>query len=90
MPVVCGLGLGVLLLDNGLSVVLDGNRGRLVAQPTVQQEKQYYEAFDLLEAQRQLALQHVHEQAVTLDGLRVPVHVNANQPEEKSGASGRR
>lgn len=82
LPLVCGLGYDVLLIENGRQVALDGDRGRLIVQPNSQQVTRYRDAFDLQEAQREIALQHVHEQAVTVDGVSVPVCINVNQPEE--------
>jgi phosphoenolpyruvate-protein phosphotransferase len=82
LPLVCGLGLEVLLIEAGQEVVLDGDRGRLVIKPTAEEIARYKDAFALLEEQRTIALTHVQEDAVTRDGTRVPVYINANQPDE--------
>ncbi len=93
LPLVCGLGLKILLLGTGQQVVLDGDRGRLVVEPTPEESARYEDAFFLLEQQRNLALAHVQEDAVTCDGVHVPVYINANQPSEvdqsrQAGADG--
>ena len=82
LPLVCGLGLDILLVTAGESVVLDGNRGRLVIEPSPAEIARYQDAFALLEEQREIALAHVQEDAITRDGVLVPVYINANQPDE--------
>ena len=82
LPLVCGLGIDILLLDTGQEVVLDGDIGRLVVQPNSQQVSRYQDAFERLIEQRQDALVHVHEESITRDGIHVPVYINANHPDE--------
>ena len=82
LPLVCGLGRDVLDLRHDAPAILDGTRGRLLVD-AVEEERAHYQTILVgQQQQRAAAFAHAQEDAVTKDGMRVPVYANANHPED--------
>jgi phosphoenolpyruvate-protein phosphotransferase len=77
LPMVVGLGPGVLDVADGEEVVLDGDAGVLVRFPAPARVGRVREAVALRERARELSVAHRDKPAVTLDGNRVRVLANA-------------
>lgn len=87
IPLVCGLGAGVLTVTPQIACILDGDRGTLVLEPdTVTLQRAHASQQSLVEERAQAA-RHAHQPAYTRDGVYVPVLANANSPEEVPAAA---
>ncbi len=93
IPLVCGLGPGVLRLQPQRRTIVDGDAGLLIVDPSPAELRRYHAERQSRIEERAQAARHAHAPAVTRDGRRVRVLANANSPEEmisvrETGAEG--
>lgn len=93
IPLVCTVGTPLLQLLPGETAIVDGNRGRFLADVDDDELARYVELQRIYLAEGAVALANAHAPAYTQDGVLVPVRGNANSPEEvaasrASGADG--
>jgi phosphocarrier protein FPr len=93
IPMVCATGHAILHGIAGRMAIVDGANGQLLVDPTLEELARYRAARQDLIAQWKAAVSHVHEPAITSDGIHIPVCANANSPEEvaqsaQTGADG--
>ena len=79
IPAVVGLGEGVLLLEPGTPLLLDGQRGHLSVAPAEQDIQRALAERDKREQRLQAAWTHRLEPAVTRDGHAVEVFANIGE-----------
>jgi phosphoenolpyruvate-protein kinase (PTS system EI component) len=82
VPMVVGLGLSVLEVENGEEVVLDGDRGLLVQRPEAARVSDARNEAERRRLARQRAVDDRLHEAVTTDGHRVCVLANASTAAE--------
>ncbi len=93
IPAVVGLGAGVLDLEEGSTVVLDGRSGELLVDPSPDDVTNLETQADALARARARAHEGAHEPAVTRDGVLVEVAANVGGSSEvpavlEAGADG--
>ncbi len=93
IPLVCGLGPGVLTVTPQIACILDGDRGTLVLDPDEMTLRRARASQQSLVEERAQAARHAHQPAHTRDGVYVPVLANANSPDDvlaaiEAGAEG--
>jgi phosphocarrier protein FPr len=76
LPAVVGLGEGVLAIDDGTSVLLDGEAGTLLVDPPADVLREASERRARAERRRATARERAHELGATKDGTRVEVFAN--------------
>lgn len=92
-PLVCGLGTAILEESRAQQAIVDGYSGQLILSPSPEQLARY-QVQQIRDADRSAeAVRRAHEPAVTLDGLKMPVYINANTADDvaalgESGADG--
>jgi phosphocarrier protein FPr len=86
IPAVCGAGGSVLDLREGRSVVLDGNSGLLVIEPTAADMEAARGAQRDLKAQREAERRACYQPAIMIDGERIEVVANISDPAEAAAA----
>jgi phosphoenolpyruvate-protein phosphotransferase len=84
IPLVCTLGQELLQLAPGQTAIVDGHAGQLLVEASKQKLAHYVRVRQYDLDQDAQALAHAHAPALTQDGVRVPVYVNANSPQEVS------
>ncbi|HXF64917.1 MAG TPA: phosphoenolpyruvate--protein phosphotransferase [Caldilineaceae bacterium] len=82
IPMVCALGQALFRLTPGQNAIVDGNSGRLLAAVSEEEMTQYAAERQHYLEEGAVALSHAQAPAVTVDGVTVPVLVNANSPQE--------
>lgn len=82
IPLVCGLGDGVLRVTPHQPAVVDGSRGALILHPDGAALRRYHAARQSQIEERALAARHSHELATTRDHVQISVLANANSPED--------
>lgn len=82
IPLVCSLGQGLLLQQSGRTAIVDGYQGKLLIDAGAAEVDSYADLRRIHLAEDAEALAHAHDPAYTLDGIRIPVCVNANSPQE--------
>jgi phosphocarrier protein FPr len=87
IPLVCGLGAGVLTVAPQSPCIVDGDRGLLVLEPDAVTLRRARASQQSLVEERAQAARHAHQPAHTRDGLHVPVLANANSPEDVFAAA---
>ena len=76
IPAVVGAGEGVLSLADGVNLIIDGERGRVVAEPSDARRARTDKAITERAALEERAFAARHEPAVTTDGVRIEVAAN--------------
>ncbi|MFB3738718.1 MAG: phosphoenolpyruvate--protein phosphotransferase [Candidatus Velamenicoccus archaeovorus] len=87
IPAVVGLGRGLLDLQEGTTVVLDGDAGTLTPDPSPAAIKDARARADRFRAAEAEALRSAAEPATTLDGTRIEVVANVGRPEDAIAAA---
>jgi len=87
LPAVVGLRDATTRLAGAERLILDGSAGMIVVNPS-EEDIETYRARALRELQEQKSLQALaHEDAVTLDGVRITLRANVDLPEEAEAAA---
>lgn len=81
IPAVAGVGQQALEIKNGTIVILDGTKGEVRVAPDQAMLDDYQRRIESAQNLQTAALQHAHEPAVTLDGVRVEVVANIGNVE---------
>lgn len=76
IPLIVGAPAEILNLADGLSVIVDAEKGWLVSQPSAEDEAQLTQRLAQLQQAQDQALQAAQEPAVTLDGQAIEVSAN--------------
>ncbi len=76
LPAVVGLGDAIMDVDEGVSVLINGDKGEVVVNPTDDQKQNFIEAEKTAEAAQEKARKAAQEPAVTAEGDRVEVVAN--------------
>ncbi len=76
MPAVVGAGEGILSLVDGIDLIIDGERGRVVAEPSEARRTRTEKAIAERAALEERAFAARHEPATTTDGVRIEVAAN--------------
>ncbi len=76
LPAIVGAGDGVLELENGTAVVLDGGSGELTLRPSAEKIAQAQAQQADLEAAQEAAQAAAADAAITIDGTRIEVVAN--------------
>lgn len=76
LPAVVGLGDAIMDVDEGVSVLINGDKGEVVVNPTDDQKQSFIEAEKTAEAAQEKARKAAQEPAVTAEGDRVEVVAN--------------
>ncbi|MBN1147433.1 MAG: phosphoenolpyruvate--protein phosphotransferase [Anaerolineales bacterium] len=82
IPAVAGLGEGLLGLQDGISVVMDGEKGVVYLDPGAGLVDEYSGLAQAAEKSRMLALSESQEPAITADGRRVEVAANIHSEQD--------
>jgi phosphotransferase system enzyme I (PtsI) len=82
IPAVLGLGNATLKINNDDIIVVDGEAGLVVVNPTEQTLLEYEELSDRYEIRKAHMVRKSHLPAQTQDGVRIPVMGNIELPEE--------
>jgi phosphoenolpyruvate-protein phosphotransferase (PTS system enzyme I) len=86
IPAVVSLGDLTQIVGNGDLLILDGRTGRVIVQPTEEDQTAFRDRdFKIREWEQELLLL-AHLDSVTRDGVRVPLRANIDLPSEASGA----
>jgi phosphoenolpyruvate-protein phosphotransferase len=93
LPAVVGLGRLILDLKHGEPLIIDGERGEVIAFPDEKILEEFEVRRQKIEAQALVELELAHEPAITTDGHQVEVVANIGSPEDaeyalKHGAEG--
>ena len=87
LPAVVGLRDATTRLAGAERLILDGSAGAIVVNPS-EEDIETYRARALRELQEQKSLKALaHEDAVTLDGVRITLRANVDLPEEAEAAA---
>ncbi|MBK8020955.1 MAG: phosphoenolpyruvate--protein phosphotransferase [Chloroflexi bacterium] len=86
IPMVAGLGTHIADLREGLTVVLDGSRGRVTLQPPLEQIAAVQREMDARQVRLRDLRESTHLPAVTPDGRRIEVMANIGQPSDSAAA----
>jgi phosphocarrier protein FPr len=86
LPAVVGLGAGVLAIDEGTTVLLDGEAGTVTVDPPADVLKESRARRERLERRRAVAREHAAEPAITRDGERIEVFANLGAAGEATRA----
>jgi len=76
IPAVAGIEAKALDIPDGTPVILDGNKGLLRLNPTVEEIALIGQMQDKMAAQRKIDVEHAHEPAITTDGVEIEVVAN--------------
>lgn len=82
IPALVGLEKITKFIRNGDMIILDGNDGRLILNPTRNQLQVYKKKAEDFNAKRQMLLEMCTLPAITRDGTRVDIYANLEIPEE--------
>ncbi len=82
LPLVCGLGPKLIAHPDDQPGIIDGHQGQLIIAPSRAEIDQFNDAHALERSQQSAAEDHAHEPAITRDGERIPVNINANTAED--------
>ncbi len=82
IPALVGIEKITKFIRNGDMIILDGNEGRLILNPTNAQLASYRKKADAFNAKRQMLLEMCTLPANTKDGVHVDVYANLEIPEE--------
>ena len=82
IPAVLGVGNATLEIRNDDIIIVDGESGIVVVNPTEHTLLEAEERRERFEARKALMVRHSHLPAQTRDGLRIPVMGNIELPEE--------
>ncbi|MFF5290363.1 phosphoenolpyruvate--protein phosphotransferase [Paractinoplanes globisporus] len=86
IPMVASAGAGVLAIEAGVTVALDGSTGEFVAGPAESIVDEFRSRAARLAAHRSQAVAHAHEPAVTRDGVAIAVAANVSSVEDAVAA----
>ena len=86
IPAVVGLGPAVLEIEEGTTVVVDGESGTLLPDPTPMKIAEAAARADSFRASEAAARAEASEPAVTRDGTRIEVLANVGKPEDVPAA----
>jgi phosphotransferase system enzyme I (PtsI) len=87
LPAVVGLRDATTRLEGAERVILDGSTGAIVVNPSEEDIEEYRKrALRELQEQKSL-LAAAHEEAITVDGVRVTLRANVDLPEEAEAAA---
>ena len=86
IPAVVGAGDSVLDIADGIDIVLDGNSGTLVLEPTPGDKTEAARVQAGLAAQREAERRACYQPAIMTDGARIEVVANIAAPEEAAKA----
>ena len=88
VPLVAGLGSRLGEIKQGDNLIVDGNEGIVIVNPTEEVKKQYQERAQELETQRVRQQLLRHQPTVTMDGRKVGLWANIGSPQESAKALG--
>lgn len=86
LPAVAGVGPGVLQIQNGTQVIVDGGNGTLLVEPGPEVIEMYKSRRESSYAIRVEAMKHASEPAITRDGKRYEVSANVGNIESSRKA----
>jgi phosphocarrier protein FPr len=86
LPAAVGLGDALLQIDEGTSLLLDGDAGTLQVDPPRDVLDEAEQRRERLAARRAAAREHAHEPGATRDGARVEVFANLGKASEAAQA----
>ena len=86
LPAVVGIGEAVLSVEDGTTVLLDGEAGTLQVSPPAEVQREASERRERLEARRARARTRAHEPGATKDGTRIEVFANLGKAGEAAKA----
>ena len=86
LPAVVGIGEAVLAIDEGRTILLDGDQGRIEIDPPEDVQREAAERRERAHARRAAARERAHEPAQTRDGTRVEVFANLGNAGEAAKA----
>ncbi|MEO8967883.1 MAG: phosphoenolpyruvate--protein phosphotransferase [Solirubrobacteraceae bacterium] len=86
LPAVVGLGEAVLEIREGATLLLDGDEGTLVLEPSEAISREAQERAERRAASRTAVRRRAHEPGATRDGARVEVFANLGSPGEAARA----
>ena len=76
------------IIQNGETLILDGERGEVIIGPSKRLQKTYLEKEDLRRKEEEEAIVQRHLPAITKDGKRIMVYANVGSLEEVEDAKG--
>ena len=88
IPAVVGLGIDIWTINDGLIIAVDGDQGRLWAEPDEEQLEKLHNARDAWQLAQEKAKVSGLEPALTSDGRRVEVAANIGGPNDVPVALG--
>ena len=86
LPAVVGIGDAVLGIEDGTTLLLDGEAGTLQVDPPADVQRDAAGRRDRLETRRSRAREHAHEIGATKDGTRIEVFANLGSAKEAANA----
>lgn len=86
IPALVGAGQGVLSIDNGTPVLLDGGEGWFVVEPSQTLIQDCQQAQIERREQKRLALQYASEPAITTDGHQIEIAANIGNVSDTANA----
>jgi len=86
LPAVLGIGEGVLAIEDGMTVLLDGDQGTVQVDPPADVRREASERRERAERRRIQARERAHELGATRDGTRIEVVANLGSAKEAARA----
>ncbi|SMC92226.1 phosphoenolpyruvate--protein phosphotransferase [Sporomusa malonica] len=86
IPTVAGLGSSLTRIADGTAIIVDGNTGQVLLEPTPEQLAEYQHKAEAEAARRQQDAQLAALEAVTLDGKRIQLAANVGSPSDMTAA----
>jgi phosphotransferase system enzyme I (PtsI) len=86
IPAVVGLKDITSQIENGVIVIIDGNDGKVIVNPSAQQLTDYEEKRNTDRAEKETLTKLVDEPTITTDGRQVKLGANIGSPENLDGA----
>ena len=86
LPAVVGIGDAVLAIEDGTTVLLDGDEGTILLDPSAEVRREATERRARAQARRAAARERAHETGATRDGTRIEVFANLGSAGEAAQA----